>query len=92
MSKKSNIIKDALINQESDSEDLANTEILVTQTELVFDQIIYKDKIYYKHKNNSVWDKDANIVGAIIKNNNTEQIVMFEDKVNTSIDVTQFLK
>ena len=81
------IVEDSIIETNSDEnpEFVINKPIQNTK-EIVFDQITYNGEIYYKDKQNGVWDKNANLVGAIIKLNKEEVVELFDRKINTSSD------
>lgn len=36
---------------------------MTKETELVFDQIIIDNKVYYLHSSGTIWDENATIVG-----------------------------
>ncbi|MBA42876.1 MAG: hypothetical protein CMF62_02565 [Magnetococcales bacterium] len=51
------------------------------EKEIILDQFKYKDKIYYKDDNNSIWDDKANLIGVIRKyKNNIPQCDFFNEK------------
>ena len=51
--------KETIINK------LTNNEIIeeINHSELIFDKIILDNIVYYKDKNNYLWNTDANIIG-----------------------------
>lgn len=61
-----------------------NKNILIDNNddEIVLDELIYENKIYYKDKHNYLWNEDANLVGTIKKDTNTDEYVyyMFDKK------------
>lgn len=60
--------------------------------ELVFSQITYNNVIYYRDNYNGLWDKSANLVGAIIRYNNKETVELFNRrKIDTTSRINQIV-